>query len=102
MTAGVDPVEVMNGLHVDIGRKAAELALAVLEALQPADIPVASAVALLKFGVDLERKALLGAEDDAVVDPFAALATALTDPPAGDEPVKKKTATKKTKKTEDG
>lgn len=78
MSDAVDPIELMNQLHVDIGRKAAELALSVLESANPADIPVASAVSLLKFGVELERKALLGAEDDSVDDPFAALTKTLT------------------------
>lgn len=79
MSATPDPVEVMNELHLALGRRAAELAMAVLESLQPGDIPVATAVALLKFGVELERKSLLGAEaDDDGGDPFDALAGALT------------------------
>ena len=74
----VDPVEEMNELHVEIGRKAAKLALEVLEVLDPSEIPVASAVSLLKFGVDLERKALLGAEDDGgAEDPFESLVKAM-------------------------
>ena len=77
MTAS-DPVEAMNELHVELGRKAAELAMDVLESLSVADIPVATAVALLKFGVELERKALLGAEaDDGGGDVFDALAKAM-------------------------
>jgi len=78
MSDAVDPIEQMNQLHVDIGRRAAELALEVLTAVNPADIPFASAVSLLKFGVDLERKALLGAEDDAAADPFESLVKAMT------------------------
>lgn len=69
-----DPLEAMNTLHVDIGRKAAVLAMQVLQTTDPKDIPFASAVALLKFGVELERKALLGADDDgATSDPFESL-----------------------------
>lgn len=76
-----DPIEEMNELHVELGRKAAELAMEVLESVSVADIPVATAVSLLKFGVDLERKALLGAESDAAdEDPFNALAKAMGDP----------------------
>ena len=74
----VDPIEAMNELHVGLGRKAAELAMQVLESLSVQDIPVATAVSLLKFGVELERKALLGVEADAVnADPFDALAQSL-------------------------
>ena len=87
-----DPVEAMNELHVQLGRKAAELAMQVLEQLDVTEIPVATAVALLKFGVELERKALLGSESDAGdgVDPFDALAKAVAgqSPPSGDEPAK--------------
>ena len=73
-----DPVEEMNELHVELGRKAAELAMQVLESVDVADIPVATAVSLLKFGVELERKALLGAEADGDgSDPFDALAKAM-------------------------
>jgi hypothetical protein len=68
----------MNELHVELGRKAAELAMQVLESVNVVDIPVATAVSLLKFGVDLERKALLGAEaDGGDVDPFDQLAKAI-------------------------
>ena len=78
MSKQVDPIEEMNELHVEIGRKAAELALTVLETIDPSEIPVASAVSLLKFGVDLERKALLGAEDGADDgDPFESLVKAM-------------------------
>jgi len=73
----VDPVAEMNETHVELGRKAAELAMEVLESLSVADIPVATAVSLLKFGVDLQRKALLGVEVDGESDPFDALAKAL-------------------------
>jgi len=72
-----DPIEVMNETHVEIGERAAELAMQVLESISPADIPVATAVSLLKFGVELQRKALLGAEPDGESDPFDALAKAL-------------------------
>jgi hypothetical protein len=74
----VDPVTEMNELHVELGRKAAAKAMEVLESLSVSDIPVATAVSLLKFGVELERKALLGVEADAAsTDPFDALAQAL-------------------------
>jgi hypothetical protein len=74
----------MYDLHVELGRKAAELAMQVLESVSVADIPVATAVALLKFGVELERKSLLGAEadDDGGADPFNALANAMGGQPA--------------------
>ena len=72
-------VEDMNELHIELARKAASLAIKVLESVNVADIPVASAVALLKFGVDLERKALLGVEPDTVADPFEALSKAMAD-----------------------
>ena len=72
-------IEAMHQTHIRLGRKAAELAMQVLEGVDPADIPVASAVSLLKFGVDLERKALLGAEvDGGDVDPFEDLVKAMT------------------------
>lgn len=73
-----DQIEDMNQAHCDLGRKAAELALDVLEGIDPSEIPVPSAVSLLKFGVELERKALLGSEEDEDgADPFDALAKAL-------------------------
>lgn len=75
MTDAADSVEEMNEIHVELGRKAAAKAMEVLEALDIADIPVATAVALLKFGVELERKALLGVEVDAENDPFDDLLT---------------------------
>lgn len=81
-----DPVEEMNELHVALGRKAAELAMGVLESLDVEEIPVATAVSLLKFGVELERKALLGAEADGDgADPFDALAKALSGQPSEKE-----------------
>lgn len=73
-----DQIEQMNDLHVELGRKAAELAMQVLESLEVSEIPVATAVSLLKFGVDLERKALGQTEDDGETDPFAALAGAMS------------------------
>ena len=80
-----DAIEVMNELHVELGRKAAEKAMEVLESLGVDEIPVATAVALLKFGVELERKALLADEDgdDDGEDPFEALAKAAA---GGQEP----------------
>lgn len=84
-----DNVEAMNTAHAELGRKAAELALQVLEGVSIDDIPVASAVSLLKFGVELERKALLGAEaDGGGVDPFDALAKLMTGQPVEDESTK--------------
>lgn len=77
-----DSVESMNELHVELGRKAAELAMGVLESVDVADIPIATAVALLKFGVELERKALLGSEHDVgAADPFDALTKAMSGQP---------------------
>lgn len=82
-----DSVAAMTVKHAELGRKAAELALDVLESVSLDDIPVASAVALLKFGVELERKSLLGADDDDDDgDPFDALAKALTNPVGDEEP----------------
>lgn len=83
-----DAVEEMNALHIQIGRKAAQLALEVLEEADLSDAPFASVVALLKFGVELERKAVLGSEDDADdggVDPFEKLAKTLTTPTESNE-----------------
>ena len=86
MSIPPDPIEEMNESHVELGRKAAELAMEVLAAVKVADIPVATAVSLLKFGVDLQRKALLGVEADGENDPFDALSKALGgQPPAPDE-----------------
>ncbi len=73
----VNAVDEMNKLHVELARQAARLAMNVLENVDPSEIPVASAVALLKFGVELERKSLLGVEPDGVSDPFSSLAAAL-------------------------
>lgn len=82
LLAEEDAVEVMNQLHVDIGHKAAELALSVLDTVNPKDMSVASAVSLLKFGVELERKALLGVEEDAAEsDPFEALIKTMNQKP---------------------
>lgn len=71
-------VESMNELHIELARKAARLAIKVLEGAEVREFPVASAVSLLKFGVDLERKALLGVEPDDGADPFDALAAAMS------------------------
>jgi hypothetical protein len=84
MTDEVDSIAEMNELHVELGRKAAEKAMEVLNNVALADIPVATAVALLKFGVELERKALLGVEVDAESDPFDQLLTG-GQPAASDE-----------------
>jgi hypothetical protein len=68
----------MYELHRDLGRRAMQKAMAVLDQIDPADIPVNVAVQLLKFGADLERRALLGIEPDAEHDPFDALAKAMS------------------------
>lgn len=69
----------MYELHRTVGRAAMTKALAVINQLDLADIPVNVAVQLLKFGAELERRALLGvgSEDDDGDDPFDALAKAL-------------------------
>jgi len=79
--ANGDPVsaekaaEALNVLHGDIGQRAAELAMKVLESANPADIPFPAAVSLLKFGIELERKAKLNEKPDGPqVDPFEQLA----------------------------
>lgn len=72
-----DSIERMNELHVKLGRKAAEKAMMVLDHLGVDEIPVATAVSLLKFGVELERKALGQADDGDDIDPFDALANAM-------------------------
>lgn len=69
----------MFELHRDIGRRAMTKAMAVLDQIDPSDIPVNVAVQLLKFGADLERRAMLGIEPDDDADPFDALAQAMTD-----------------------
>lgn len=69
-----DAAEVMRSLHIDIGQRAAELALRVLENTDPDKIPIPAAVSLLKFGVELERKSVLGkADEDEGPDLFSAL-----------------------------
>lgn len=68
----------MYDLHKKVGRAALEKALEVLQRLDVDDIPVQVAVQLLKFGADLERRALLGVEPDEDSDPFAELAKALS------------------------
>ena len=75
-----DAIAAMHKLHVSLGRKAAELAMRVLDNADLDEIPFPAAVSLLKFGVELERKALLGVEDGdgSEVDPFDELAKALT------------------------
>ena len=75
----VDPdhaeaVREMYDLHVQVGRKALQKALAAIDLMDPSDIPINVAVQLLKFGADLERRALLGIEPDAETDPFRELA----------------------------
>jgi len=72
-----DSIEKMNELHIKLGRKAAEKAMSVLDHLGVDEIPVATAVSLLKFGVDLERKALGQADDGDAADPFDLLTKAM-------------------------
>jgi len=67
-------VRAMYELHVDVGRAALTKALAAIDLMDPADIPIAVAVQLLKFGADLERRALLGIEPEGEDDPFGTLA----------------------------
>jgi hypothetical protein len=69
-----EAVKAMYELHVDVGRKALQKALAAIDLMDPADIPIQVAVQLLKFGAELERRALLGIEPDADTDPFRELA----------------------------
>lgn len=72
-----EQLRVMFALHRDLGQRAMRLAMTVLDNADPADIPVNVAVQLLKFGADLERRAMLGIEPDADHDPFDALAKAM-------------------------
>ena len=69
-----EAVKLMYELHVDVGRRALQKALAAIDLMDPADIPINVAVQLLKFGADLERRALLGIEPDHDDDPFRTLA----------------------------
>ena len=75
--AHAEQVRQMYELHRDVGRQALELALDALKNANPADIPIDVAVRLLKFGADLERRAVLGIEPDGDDDPFSKLAGAL-------------------------
>lgn len=72
-----EAVREMYELHRDVGRKALQIALDVLDKIDPAEIPVNVAVQLLKFGADLERRAVLGIEPEGDDDPFSALAKSL-------------------------
>lgn len=75
--AHAEAVRKMYELHRDLGQKAMKKAMAALDAIDPLEIPVNVAVQLLKFGADLERRAVLGIEPDGDDDPFGALAGAL-------------------------
>ena len=75
--ATVEQLREMYELHRDLGRRAMTLAMTVLDNADPAEIPVNVAVQLLKFGADLERRALLGIEPDDDADPFKELAKAV-------------------------
>lgn len=77
--AHAEAVRQMYELHRDVGRKALTKALDAIDQMDAADIPIAVAVQLLKFGADLERRAVLGIEPDGEDDPFSALAGALGD-----------------------
>lgn len=74
--AHAEALRQMFELHRDVGRRAMVKAMAVLDQIDPGDIPVNVAVQLLKFGADLERRALLGIEPDDEDDPFSKLAGA--------------------------
>lgn len=69
-------VRQMHELHRDVGRKALMKAMEALDQMDASTIPIDVAVRLLKFGSDLERKALLGIEPDDDDDPFKSLAGA--------------------------
>lgn len=69
----------MFDLHRQVGRAALQKALEVVNRLDVDDIPVQVAVQLLKFGAELERRALLGIEPDEDDDPFAELVKAMSD-----------------------
>lgn len=75
--AHAEAVREMYELHRDVGRKALQIALQVLDQTDPSMIPVNVAVQLLKFGADLERRAVLGIEPEGEDDPFSALAGAM-------------------------
>lgn len=77
-----EELRIMFALQRDLGRRAMKLAMDVLDRVDPADIPVAVAVQLLKFGADLERRAMLGIEPDPADDPFDALAKAMSSAPS--------------------
>ena len=78
-------VKEMYELHRAVGRKAMTKALAVLDALDVDAIPVNVAVQLLKFGAELERRAVLGIEPGVGEDdPFDALVAAMADVPVAD------------------
>ena len=69
----------MYDLHRRVGRAALQKALDVLNQVTADDIPMPVAVQLLKFGAELERRALLGIEPDEDDDPFAELVKAMSD-----------------------
>lgn len=75
--AHAEALKEMWDLHRQVGRKALNKAMDALDQMDAKDIPIAVAVQLLKFGADLERKAVLGIEPDGEDDPFGALAGAL-------------------------
>lgn len=75
--AHAQAVKEMYELHCKVGRAALTKAMEVLDKMDAANIPIDVAVRLLKFGADLERKAVLGIEPDGEDDPFGALAGAL-------------------------
>lgn len=75
-------VQEMFELHRKVGRAAMQKALSVIDALDVDAIPVNVAVQLLRFGAELERRALLGIDPDAdAEDPFEALSRAMSEVP---------------------
>lgn len=93
-----DEIVAMNRVHAKLGQEVAEAAQQALVALGFEVLPATSLVQLLKFGVDLQRKALLGIEPDdkGEADPFAELAKSLTQ--MGTTPSNEKDSEKGSKK----
>ena len=75
--AHAEELRAMFALHRDVGRRAMTKAMLVLDQIDAAEIPVNVAVQLLKFGAELERRAMLGIEPVEGDDPFDALSKSL-------------------------